>query len=62
MTDNKQWTPTDVNNFASYISKLGGTVVKVYELREGYQFDIQPPPNAEPKWGQLRLTEFDKQR
>lgn len=58
----KEWTKEDMQNFSAFISMQGGKVVKVLELREGYEFSIIPPQNAQPNWSSDRMKEFEAKR
>jgi hypothetical protein len=59
MRNNKFWTQDTVQKFIAFISQNGGEVRKVYELREGYQFDVRPPVTAEKGWALEMMNKFE---
>lgn len=51
-------TDQDAVKFALYVSRSGGKVTKIKQLRQGYEFDIKIPQTAQPGWGTRVLKAF----
>lgn len=63
MRNSKFWTQETVNSFTQFIESKGGKINKILELREGYQFSIQPPKVCTvDQWGAKMMDEFEGQR
>lgn len=57
------WTQDDVDKFAAFIKSKGGKVVGVSGLwNGGYEFSIQPPPNAPHNWSFNMMKEYIDKR
>lgn len=49
----------DANEFVRFLEAKGGKVLKIYALRQGYQFDIiRPSDSDDTAWGHKELQKF----
>lgn len=49
----------DAQDFANYIRRSGGEVLKIYSLKQGYSFDIiRPSSSQDAHWGQKAMQQF----
>lgn len=59
MVTNNILTNKDAFEFADYVRKSGGEVLKILALKQGFQFDIiRPSASNDTQWGFKAMNQF----